>query len=246
MHMNALARFEGFMQELMDRRMVRLLGGSLQPVELARGIARCMEARQTSSPAGPSVPNCFEVLLNPEDCADLRAMDPGLERKLSEYAVERARERGFNFQAAPRVRLVADPAVVRGVVDVDAGVTAAAEAAVAPRFSPRRRYSCDRPESRVAGLYFEAPQSQGAPSQLLLDHFPFAIGRQQGNDLVLPDSRVSRRHALIDLAGGRYRLRDLGSRNGTWLNGQQVSEADLSDADHLAIGGFEVVVRISQ
>src|SRR5579884_3916554 len=112
--MNALARFEGFMREVMDRRVVRLLGGNLQPVEVARAIAGCMEAQQRPSAAGPVVPNAFDLLLHPEDYADFRAADQQLERKLRDYAVELARERGFNFASAPVVQLVADAQLERG------------------------------------------------------------------------------------------------------------------------------------
>src|SRR5438045_786561 len=103
--MNALSRFEGFMQELMDRRVVQLLGGSLQPVEVAHGIGRCMEAQQRPDTAVPLAPNRFTVLVSPVDYAGLRELDPGIERSLATYAVELARERGFNFQAPPEVQV---------------------------------------------------------------------------------------------------------------------------------------------
>jgi hypothetical protein len=229
--MNALARFEGFMQELMDRRVVRLLGGNLQPVELAHSLGRSMEA----AVVGLVAPNQFRLLVHPEDCADLRALDGSLEGKLAEYAVELARERHYNFAAPPRVQLVADSEIDRGRVQVEAKVTRVVKEIGTP---------WSRPRAAAAPLRFEIPTSEGF-TLLLLDHFPFSIGRRGGNDLVLPDSRVSRDHALVELAGGGYRLRDLGSRNGTYLNGQHISEAGLGDGDQLAIGGFEVTVRVA-
>ncbi len=238
--MNALARFEGFMQGLMDRRVVRLLGGSLQPVELAQGIARCMEQQQSPSPAGPTVPNRFRLLLHPGDYADLRALDPALERKLVQYTVELARERGFNFPAAPEVSLAADAEVEPGAVRVEAAVTEREKVHGMPG---SRRSPWQRPAGGSAPLYFDVPAAPGATS-LPLDHFPFVIGRREGHDLVLPDARVSRDHAVVELLDGRYRLRDLGSRNGTFVNDEAVSEVDLRDGDRLAIGGFEVTVRI--
>ena len=209
------------MQELMDRRVVRLLGGNLQPVELARAIGGAME-RQARDGA---VPNRFRLLVNPEDCADLRALDGSLETKLAAYAVELAREHGWNFAGPPQVQLVADAELERGRLEVEAGV------------EPGR-------VRRGAALSFEIATPDGL-TLLPLDHFPFTIGRRQGHDLVLPDARVSRDHAAIDSTGSGYRLRDLGSRNGTLVNGQPLTEADLRDGDRLAIGGFEVTVRIA-
>ena len=220
------------MQELMDRRVVRLLGGSLQPVEIARAVAQAMEAGFVDSLA----PNRFRVLLHPEDCADLRALEGDLERKLSHYAVELARERGWNFAAPPRVHILADASIGRGRIEVEAE-------AIKTRHS-RPKTPDPRPQTQAPELQFEMP-TPGGSTFLPLDHLPFTIGRRSGHDLVLPDGRVSRDHAVVEAASGGYRLRDLGSRNGTLLNGEPIAEADLSDGDRLAIGGFEVTVRLT-
>ncbi len=81
---------------------------------------------------------------------------------------------------------------------------------------------------------------------MAVDSLPYTIGRGPDNQLVLPDAAVSRRHAVLERAGERLRVRDLGSRNGTRVNGQDVSEAELCDGDVLGIGGFEATVRIAR
>ncbi|HEX6511699.1 MAG TPA: DUF3662 and FHA domain-containing protein [Chloroflexota bacterium] len=235
--MNALARFEGFMQELMDRRVVRLLGGNLQPVELAQAIGRAM----ADGASGTLAPNRYRLLLQPHDCADLRSLDDALERKLAEYAVELARERGLNFAAPPEVQLVADGEVERGCVRA-LTLPSPAAAGEGRGEGPRRGREGQRKASS-APMYFEVPTADGC-TELPIDHFPFAIGRRPGNDLVLPDPRASRDHACIEQLDGSFRVRDLASRNGTLLNGQPIDEADLRDGDRLAIGAFEVTVRI--
>ncbi|MBV8086543.1 MAG: DUF3662 domain-containing protein, partial [Chloroflexi bacterium] len=222
-------RFEGFMQELIDRRVVRMLGGSLQPAELAHAIGRCIEQQQVDGLA----PNRFEVLLNPDDYADLRGLNVPLEPKLAAYAVELAREHSVNFAAPPAVELAADATLDRGQVQVRGAV----ERASTP--PPRRT------RGRFRGtLSLEVPRPGGAPARLPIDHVPFMIGRREGNDLVLADRGVSREHAVIEQQEGRYRLRDLGSRNGTLVNGQPIIEADLSDGDRVGVGGFEATVRL--
>ncbi len=55
------------------------------------------------------------------------------------------------------------------------------------------------------------------------------LGRAPGNDIVLQDPFASRQHAEIIWEEGRYRIRDLGSKNGVWINGQRVQEAWLED-----------------
>jgi FhaA, N-terminal domain/FHA domain len=250
--MNALSRFEGFMQELMDRRVVQMLGGSLQPVELAHGIGRCMEAQQRTDTAVPVAPNHFRVLVSPIDYADIRELDPSIEHSLATYAVELARERGFNFEAAPEVQLAADADLRRGELRVH-GLIEPPRASAA-RHSADGRYGYQRP-GFVGGQPASPPESplglelaapEGEVARLPVDHFPFAIGRMEGNDLVLPDPHVSRNHAQIEQHNGHYRLRDLSSRNGTHLNGQPIAEAELNDGDQLAIGVFEATVRIKE
>src|SRR4051794_4814132 len=62
------------------------------------------------------------------------------------------------------------------------------------------------------------------------------IGRQEGNDVVLEDTKSSRNHCLIEHVGGDYVLRDLGSKNGTRVNGQLISTVVLGPDDVITIG----------
>jgi predicted component of type VI protein secretion system len=67
------------------------------------------------------------------------------------------------------------------------------------------------------------------------------IGRAEGADILVMDGRASRRHATVEVSGGRALLRDLESTNGTWLNGRRVSgTAPLCDGDRIGVGGVEL------
>jgi hypothetical protein len=63
------------------------------------------------------------------------------------------------------------------------------------------------------------------------------LGRSPGCQLVFDDDTVSRRHAELRMTDGRWILRDLGSSNGTWVNGRQVIEAEVVPGDHVQLGG---------
>jgi EAL domain-containing protein (putative c-di-GMP-specific phosphodiesterase class I) len=81
---------------------------------------------------------------------------------------------------------------------------------------------------------------QGGPAQkTLLTSFPFTIGRNDTADLPIKSSRVSREHASILRAADTYRIRDLDSTNGTFLNGERIEEATLADGDILLIADLE-------
>jgi len=62
------------------------------------------------------------------------------------------------------------------------------------------------------------------------------LGRSSGCQLVFADDTVSRRHAELRLDDGRWMLRDLGSSNGTWVNGRRVMEAEVAPGDELQLG----------
>ena len=63
------------------------------------------------------------------------------------------------------------------------------------------------------------------------------LGRSRSCDLTLTSPDASRRHAEIAAEGGRFLLRDLGSTNGTWVNGERVGERVLESGDRIDIGG---------
>jgi hypothetical protein len=69
------------------------------------------------------------------------------------------------------------------------------------------------------------------------------IGRTPDNQIVVPVREVSRRHAEIVLAEGGYVVKDLGSPNGTFVNGERITEHRLHDDDRIAMGGQVFVFK---
>jgi ABC-type multidrug transport system ATPase subunit/ABC-type multidrug transport system permease subunit len=76
----------------------------------------------------------------------------------------------------------------------------------------------------------------GRVRTLALTREPLAIGRHPTNQLVLDVPTVSAEHAMIEYRAGVYHLIDRGSRNGTFLNGQRITEVDLNDGDLIRLG----------
>lgn len=70
------------------------------------------------------------------------------------------------------------------------------------------------------------------------------IGRRQDCDLCIPLMNVSRRHCEINQDEGKLRLRDLGSRNGTFINGTKIQESELNDGDQILIGPLEFKIHV--
>ena len=83
------------------------------------------------------------------------------------------------------------------------------------------------------------PGEDGSLQRTPIQPLPFRIGRSAGAQLMLPSTHVSKAHAEIYTDGLTLRVRDLGSRNGTFLNREQVKDGPLHDGDVLHVGDYE-------
>lgn len=236
--MNALQRFERWMHELVEGRMISFLGGRLQPADLARRLAQHMEDQRRVSAGRALAPNSFRVFLSPATLAGFGSFEQGLEEELAGYLSGRAEEAGMAFVGRVRVTLLADPALKgdrcrmesdlvdrRGVIMGDLALTSPISAADPAAEAPP-------PMALVVG----------SRSVDLADKPRLTLGRALGNDIVLDDPSVSRRHAQLSRRGGSWLLEDQGSTHGSFVNGRRVQAAMLRPGDNLQLGG--VILRL--
>ncbi|MBI3792903.1 MAG: FHA domain-containing protein [Gemmatimonadetes bacterium] len=73
---------------------------------------------------------------------------------------------------------------------------------------------------------------------------PMLVGRALTSDIPIPDPTISRRHAEVSIADGKVVIKDLGSSNGTFRNGQQVTEATCHNGDQVTFGKVQFVLHI--
>ena len=249
--MPVIDRIERAASRVLEGWTARLFRTRLQPVQIAKRLIRAMEAHQTISLAKTFVPNSYVVSLAPADHAQFEPYRRSLERDLAEAVLGAARDRSFTLLAFPTVELERDDDVPRGDVRVSCALVDASGDEMTPD-SPELghvaagqtmildREALLRERPRAPTAFLEVPLER---RRVALGPSPLAIGRDPENDLVLDDRRVSRRHAEVRLRLGRYTLYDLGSTNGTFVNGKRVAEVVLSDDDRVVIGGTEIVVR---
>jgi pSer/pThr/pTyr-binding forkhead associated (FHA) protein len=88
-------------------------------------------------------------------------------------------------------------------------------------------------QNRVTVLVVEG---SAAGTEVVIDQREMVIGRNAGADISLPDDSLSGVHAAIELGLAGFRIRDLGSTNGTFVNGSQVQATDLKDGDRITLG----------
>jgi pSer/pThr/pTyr-binding forkhead associated (FHA) protein len=86
--------------------------------------------------------------------------------------------------------------------------------------------------------------SQG-PHVIPLESTLLTLGRGLNNDIILEDTRVSRHHAQLRYKTRRFWVTDLNSTNGTYVNGERISETDLRHGDVVSLGGLELTFRES-
>ena len=246
--MRPLAPLERFLERLFERPGDRLFGGRPEPVVLQRRLERAIDEERRVTAAGSLAPSRFEIVLSPADAARL-APDAGeLEASLAAAALQHARRRRFGLRERPVVVLTADPALAPGTVmralavrgsarcRIGRGTLGARTRRPGPSFGLPRRLLAPRATLRV--------REPDRPERLfVLDGRPLSIGRGPENDLVLADARVSRLHARVAPRAGRLVLVDLGSTNGTAVNGTPVREIVLGPGDRIELGATVLLVE---
>jgi hypothetical protein len=244
--MGIFARLETFLERLFEAPAGRL-GANLQPVSLAKRIERAMDTNKSFGDAGVIVPNVFDVHLHPVDFATFESFRGSLQDDLAQGVLTRARRERYTLVARPRVRLVPDPAVPRRDVRVAANV--ADDAGEHPRDAVARPVS---PHTMIlARPGHEAPdgdrrvslrvRTPGAPPvEFELGGALISIGRADDNDVIIDDPEVSRHHGQLKLQHGSFAFADMGSRNGSTVNGQAVTEVALSSGDLITMGSTEI------
>jgi len=193
----------------------RAFRSGLQPVEIGRRLARELDARRTVGVHGLIAPNRFTVALSESDRQTFATFEDALVRELADAARAHAREEGYSFLGQVSVTLETDLAVNPGQCRVTGEIDA-------------------DPNGRVGTLV--TPDGRRVP---VADQ-PVVIGRLSTCDIPLGDPQVSRRHAEVRRDSEGFCVVDLGSTNGTVVNGATVRERRLSDGDELRIGSATI------
>ncbi|HVM24185.1 MAG TPA: DUF3662 and FHA domain-containing protein [Candidatus Limnocylindrales bacterium] len=248
--MGFLSRVEAFFERFLEGPAGRL-GASIQPVSLAKRIERAMDTNKSYGDQGVIVPNQYDLHLHPRDFDTFASYRSSLEDDLAHGVVARARHERYTLVARPQVRLIPDDSTRRGEIRVAANV-------VDERGS--RRHDAGEPVASSDTMVFDRPaagspdsarrayllvSTRGSrPVQFDLGGPVIGIGRASDNDVILDDPMVSRHHCQLKLQHGAYGFTDLGSRNGSTVNGQPVSQVALGPGDVIRVGDTEIEFQV--
>ena len=213
--MNVFERLETICANAVERTFAAAFPSALEPVQIARKLVAAFESGGATNGRGG---RRFVVRMSTSDFSRFERDRVYLERQWSAMLVRLA-ERSGRPERAPEVRAESDSSVATGTVAI------AVEALPEP--------------ARVA-LRLRKGMPPGA--RTTLEHRT-VVGRDDACDFVVLDARVSRRHLEIEPDGATLRFRDLGSSNGTSVNGKSVDSGELGLGDVVAIGDSELCIE---
>jgi hypothetical protein len=225
---------------------------NVQPVELARKLAKEMDDHRTVSVSRVYVPNEYTIFLSPEDRGQFEGYETSLVAELEEYLSEHARRENYALLSAPRVKVETDD-------DLALGEFGIATRMVQPRGRARDADApADEAQPGATMIYKpQPPPTQAASPEELgverevaqiswdgqtreIDRPRVVIGRSRDCEVQLTDPNVSRRHAELRQEGATYWIVDLDSTNGIEVNGKRVKRAKLNDGDTVTLGSTDV------
>jgi hypothetical protein len=222
--MRPMARVERFFERLVERPTARVFGTQLQPIQVLRRIEREMESGRRRRGDRVIAPDRFGVRVSRDDLAGLGPLDAVAEG-LASGALAFARSRSLTLAERPRVEVTAvfsAAGPVGGAADDD-------------RVGAGTRVF-EAPIVRAPVAALEVVEPGRASRRVDLAGHPMTVGRGSDCDVVLADAHASRRHARLEVRGGVFVLTDLGSTNGTLVNGHRVREVVLGVGDRIEVG----------
>jgi len=225
---------------------------NVQPVELARKLAKEMDDHRVVSVSRVYVPNEYTIYLSPQDRQQFEGYENSLLSELEEYLGEHAQRESYALLTPPRVGLETDEDLALG------------EFGIATRMAqPRHGQRPDEPDEQVesgATMIYKHPVPEATEAvspeelglerevavlswdgqRLRVDKRRVVLGRSRECDIQIEDANVSRRHAELRQEGTAFWIVDLDSTNGLEVNGRKVKRAKLDPGDTFTVGSTEV------
>ena len=251
----------GFLR-LIEKRMESLVEGvfgrafkrQVHPVEIAKGITKQMDENRMVSVSRTYAPNDFTIHLSKDDTESIQAYQSALRDELIQYASTHAQNKNYHLMTPPKIRFVTEDSLRFGEFGVTAKLTGGD--------GPREKDAPDDTSGQTR-IFRPAPQGEGQGTasisaeeakrhglarevvELVLEdktyplegRGPWSVGRSAENNIVISNPNVSRRHARLSRSENGFVVEDLGSTNGTLLDGAPIDRERIESGDELTFGG---------
>ena len=263
--MSVLQRFEKRLEGLVEGAFAKVFKGVVHPVEILNAMQREAEAHKAILAGGRTlVPNRYVIDLSPYDHSRLAPYAAALAQELAQSQAEFIGEQGWTVYGDVIVEIERGDGLDTGMFRVTAEVYTGGDVAPVTSYEqpppsaypPYDQGPGPGPGPQQQGGYpprpVSGPPGGGRAVRLLANDgrtYPLSIGstvigRGDQANLRLPDVGISRRHARLDYDGAQVVLTDLGSTNGTMVNGQRVSAVALNPGDMIQLGTTTLTFRV--
>ncbi len=226
---------------------------NVQPVELARKIAKEMDDHRTVSVSRVYVPNEYTVFLSTADREQFEGYEGSLLAELEEYVGEHAKRENYALLTPPKVLLETDDDLAVGEFGIAArmvqprrGEPSAGEPAgevesgATMIYKPKVAQATEAAAADELGVEREVAVLTWDGQTKRVDKRRILLGRSRECDIQVEDPNVSRRHAELRQEGASYWIVDLESTNGIEVNGHRVKRAQLDSGDSFTVGSTDV------
>jgi Protein of unknown function (DUF3662)/FHA domain len=252
-----LRSIEQKIESLFEGAFGRAFRRNVQPVELARKLAKEMDDYKMVSVSQVYAPNEYVVYLSPGDRDQFESYEPALIAELQQYLKEHGRREGYVLLSSPKVSFETDEDLEVGLFGIANRMIQREEAGTEPEPAPEpgatRIYRAAPVETEAASAEELGIEPEPEPPATLtvggrahdLEKPTVVIGRSRESDIRVSDPNVSRRHAEIRQDDSGFSIVDLDSTNGVSVNGRAVKRAKLEHEDRITLGSTELVFRRS-
>jgi hypothetical protein len=214
-----LDSFEKGLERVVNGAFARTFKSGLQPVEITAALRRELDTKAAVVARDRIlVPNKFTVHLSEGDYERMTGIGPTLVDELTQLVQTHATAQHYQFAGGIGIRLAEDPSLAEGVVRIES--------------------------SNVKGEVSWNPVLEINGTRHPLTKPRTIIGRGAEADITVDDSGISRRHVEILWDGRRAQVNDLGSTNGSQLDGAPVTKAALPPDSVISIGRTRIVFRV--
>lgn len=217
-----LRDFERRLGGLVEGLFSKTFRSGVQPVELAKTLIKEQDAGRTVSVSKVWAPNRFAFSLSPDDAERFEQAETALASELAQVARENADERGWGLMGPVEITFGVDQSLRKGDFLCDASLVQGPQPI--------------EPEPAAAGTPVVVVREDGQRREVPLRNEVATIGRLAECEVALKDEGASRRHAQLRTKDGVTTITDLGSTNGTRVNGDTIGSRQLADGDKITIG----------
>ena len=247
------------MESLVEGVFGRAFRRQVHPVEIAKGLTKQMDENRMVSVSRTYAPNDFTIHLSKADEESIKAYQNALRDELIQYASTHAQSRSYHLMTPPKVRFVTEESLRFGEFGVTAKLTGGtgprAEGAPEDTSGQTRIFRTEKTgdeqggDQGTAAISPEEARKRGLAREtveLVLDDEtyplegpgPWSVGRSEENAIVVRDPNVSRKHARFERLENGFVVEDLGSTNGTLLDGAPIDRERIESGDELTFGGI--------